>query len=59
MNKESSRSHSVLTTIIETKSMKDSGVWASKHPDFTLLTWLVVRDQNRLMQLEKDSRRQE
>ena len=27
MNKESSRSHSVLTTTIESKTMNDDGVW--------------------------------
>jgi hypothetical protein len=38
MNKESSRSHSVLTTIIETKSMKDGGgVWNIKTSRFHII----------------------
>jgi hypothetical protein len=38
MNKESSRSHSVLTTIIETKSMKDDGgVWNIKTSRFHII----------------------
>jgi hypothetical protein len=38
MNKESSRSHSVLTTIIETKSMKDAGgVWNIKTARFHII----------------------
>lgn len=34
MNKESSRSHSVLTTMIESKSMKEGGVWNIKTSRF-------------------------
>lgn len=38
MNKESSRSHSVLTTIIETKTMKDGGgVWNIKTARFHII----------------------
>ena len=38
MNKESSRSHSVLTTIIETKSMKEGGgVWNIKTSRFHII----------------------
>jgi hypothetical protein len=36
MNKESSRSHSVLTTIIESKSMKD-GLWNVKVSRFHII----------------------
>lgn len=37
MNKESSRSHSVLTTIIESKSMKSTGVWNIKTSRFHII----------------------
>lgn len=37
MNKESSRSHSVLTTIIETKQMKAGGVWHIKTSRFHII----------------------
>ena len=37
MNKDSSRSHSVLTTIIETKSMKEGGVWNIKSSRFHII----------------------
>ena len=37
MNKESSRSHSVLTTIIETKSMKEGGSWNMKSSRFHII----------------------
>ena len=37
MNSESSRSHSVLTTIIETKSMTDGGVWNIKTSRFHII----------------------
>jgi len=37
MNKESSRSHSVLTTIIETKSMSEGGVWNIKTSRFHII----------------------
>ena len=37
MNKESSRSHSVLTTIIETKSMNEGGVWNIKTSRFHII----------------------
>jgi hypothetical protein len=37
MNKESSRSHSVLTTVIETKSMKLGGVWNIKTSRFHII----------------------
>lgn len=37
MNKESSRSHSVLTTIIETKSMSSGGVWNIKTSRFHII----------------------
>ena len=37
MNKESSRSHSVLTTIIETKSMDEAGVWNMKTSRFHII----------------------
>jgi len=37
MNKESSRSHSVLTTIIELKSMEDGGVWNIKTSRFHII----------------------
>ena len=37
MNKESSRSHSVLTTIIETKSMTEGGVWNIKTSRFHII----------------------
>jgi kinesin family member 15 len=37
MNKESSRSHSVLTTIIESKTMQASGVWQMKSSQFHII----------------------
>ena len=38
MNKESSRSHSVLTTIIETKSMREGGgLWNIKSSRFHII----------------------
>jgi hypothetical protein len=37
MNEESSRSHSVLTTIIETKSMNEGGVWNIKTSRFHII----------------------
>lgn len=37
LNKESSRSHSVLTTIIESKSMKKGGVWNIKTSRFHII----------------------
>lgn len=37
MNKESSRSHSVLTTIIESKSMSSNGVWNMKTSRFHII----------------------
>lgn len=37
MNRESSRSHSVLTTIIESKSMSSSGVWNMKTSRFHII----------------------
>lgn len=37
MNKESSRSHSVLTTTIESKTMNDEGVWQMKSSRFHII----------------------
>ena len=37
MNKESSRSHSVLTTTIESKTMNDDGVWQMKSSRFHII----------------------
>ena len=37
MNKESSRSHSVLTTQVESKTMNDSGVWQMKSSRFHII----------------------
>ena len=37
MNRESSRSHSVLTTIIESKSMSQNGVWTMKSSRFHII----------------------
>lgn len=37
MNRESSRSHSVLTTIIESKSMSNTGVWNMKTSRFHII----------------------
>lgn len=37
MNKESSRSHSVLTTQIESKTMNASGVWQMKSSCFHII----------------------
>lgn len=37
MNKESSRSHAVLTTIIESKTMTASGVWQMKSSRFHII----------------------
>lgn len=37
MNRESSRSHSVLTTIIESKSMSSSGVWNVRTSRFHII----------------------
>ena len=37
MNKESSRSHSVLTTIIESKTMNEEGVWQMKSSRFHII----------------------
>ena len=37
MNKESSRSHSVLTAIVETKSMKEGGSWNMKSSRFHII----------------------
>ena len=37
MNRESSRSHSVLTTIIESKSMSNTGVWNMKASRFHII----------------------
>jgi len=37
MNRESSRSHSVLTTIIESKSMSQTGVWNMKTSRFHII----------------------
>ena len=37
MNKESSRSHSVLTTLIESKTMTASGVWQMKSSQFHVI----------------------
>ena len=37
VNKESSRSHSVLTTIIESKSMTQAGVWQMKSSCFHII----------------------
>jgi len=37
MNKESSRSHSVLTTVIESKSMEEGGVWNIKTSRFHII----------------------
>lgn len=37
MNKESSRSHSVLTTYIESKTMQPSGVWMVKCSQFHII----------------------
>ena len=37
MNKESSRSHSVLTTTIESKTMNEEGVWKMKSSRFHII----------------------
>ena len=37
LNRESSRSHSVLTTIIESKSLSKTGVWNIKHSRFHII----------------------
>jgi len=37
MNRESSRSHSVLTTIIESKSLSNTGVWNIKTSRFHII----------------------
>ena len=37
MNKESSRSHSVLTTHIESKTLSQSGVWQMKSSRFHII----------------------
>ena len=37
MNKESSRSHSVLTTLIDSKSMEEGGVWNIKTSRFHII----------------------
>ena len=37
MNKESSRSHSVLTTTIESKTMNDEGVWQMRSSRFHII----------------------
>ena len=37
MNKESSRSHAVLSTQIDSKSMSDSGVWTIKSSRFHII----------------------
>ena len=37
MNRESSRSHSVLTTIIESQSLSNTGVWSMKTSRFHII----------------------
>jgi kinesin family protein 15 len=46
MNRESSRSHSVLTTIIESKSLSKTGVWNMKTSRFHIID-LAGSERNR------------
>ena len=47
MNKESSRSHSVLTTTIESKTMNDEGVWQMRSSRFHIID-LAGSERNKL-----------
>jgi kinesin family member 15 len=47
MNKESSRSHSLLTTTIESKTMNESGVWQMKSSRFHIID-LAGSERNKL-----------